>query len=92
METKDPVPKFRYKFNLKQTSYCYYGKITSKGEPIFTERELKQGFQVVWVSLDDAISIIKSDDPMGYEGSFIQERDLAFLRTAKQILGRVGWL
>ena len=42
------IIEVRSKFNLKQTSYCYLGKITSKGKPNFTEKELSQSFKIVW--------------------------------------------
>ena len=57
------------------------GKIVEKGEPDFTEKELSQGFQVVWMSLEQAIEVIASDKPTSYDGGFIQKRDLEFLRT-----------
>ena len=41
------IIEFRSKWDLKQISYCYYGKIISKGEPDFTEKELSQGFKVI---------------------------------------------
>ena len=80
------IIEFRSKWDLKQTSYCYYGKIISKGEPDFTEKELSQGFKIVWLSLKDAISKIEKDKPENYEGSFIQKRDLEFLKKAEQIV------
>ncbi len=80
------IIEFRLKHNLRQTSYCYYGKIVSKGEPYFTEKELDQGFKVVWLSLDDAIFQIESDVPEGYMGSFIQRRDLIFLKKFKGMM------
>lgn len=77
---------FNWKWNLKQISYCYFGKITSKGDaPDFTEEELSEGFQLVWRLLEKAITIIENDKPKNYEGSFIQRRDLAFLKKVKQI-------
>ncbi|PID83840.1 ADP-ribose pyrophosphatase [Candidatus Gracilibacteria bacterium] len=80
------IIEFRSKWDLKQISYCYYGMITSKGEPDFTEKELSQGFQIVWLPLEEAISTIENDTPKDYEGSFIQKRDLEFLKKAEQIL------
>ncbi len=74
------------KYNLKQTSYCYLGKIILKGAPDFTEDEMNDGFKIVWLFLDEAIYKVSSDIPEDYEGPFIQERDLAFLKKAKQIL------
>ncbi|MCD4670280.1 MAG: NUDIX domain-containing protein [Actinomycetia bacterium] len=80
------IIEFRSKWDLKQISYCYYGKIISKGEPDFTEKELSQGFKIVWLSLKDAISKVESDKPENYEGSFIQKRDLEFLKKTEQIV------
>lgn len=80
------IVEFRSKWDLKQTSYCYYGKIISKGKPDFTKKELSQGFKIVWLSLPDAISKIETDKPESYVGSFIQKRDLAFLKKVEQIV------
>ncbi len=77
------VIEHRTKWNIMQTSYCYLGKIISKGEPDFTEKELRQGFRIEWFELDDAIKTVEKDEPRNYEGKFIQQRDLAFLKTVK---------
>jgi len=79
------ITEFRSKWNLKQTSYCYLGKITSKGTPDFTEKELNQGFKLIWLSLDNAILQFEKDLPCNYEGTFIQKRDLTFLKKARDI-------
>ena len=89
IEVKGEIGKiieFRSKWDFKQISYCYYGKIIEKGEPDFTEKELSQGFKIVWLSLTDAISKIKTDKPENYAGSFIQQRDLEFLKKSEQIV------
>ncbi len=80
------IIEFRSKWDLKQISYCYYGKIVSKGEPDFTEKELSQGFKIVWLPLKEAIFQVENDKPENYEGSFIQKRDLEFLKKAEQVL------
>lgn len=79
------IIEYRSKFNLKQISYCYVGKITSKGSPIFTEEELSQNFKLVWLPLDEAISKVENDKPTNYEGSFIQQRDTVFLKKVQQM-------
>ena len=81
------IIEFRSKWNLKQVSYCYLGEIISKGNPNFTEKELGEGFKVVWLSLKEAISRVKNDKPENYDGKFIQKRDLCFLKKAKQMVG-----
>ena len=80
------IIEFRSKWDFKQISYCYYGKIISKGEPDFTEKELSQGFKIVWLSLKDAIFKVENDKPENYEGSFIQKRDLVFLKKTEKIM------
>jgi 8-oxo-dGTP pyrophosphatase MutT (NUDIX family) len=80
------IIEHRSKLNLKQISYCYIGTITSKGNPAFTDEELNDGFKIVWLSLDDAISAVEHDLPDDYEGPFIQRWDWVFLETTKQIL------
>ena len=80
------IIEFRSKWDLKQISYCYYGKIVSKGEPDFTEKELSQGFKIVWLPLKEAIFQVENDKPENYEGSFIQKRDLEFLKKAEQVV------
>lgn len=80
------IVEYRSQFNLKQISYCYLGRIMSKGTPSFTAEELSDGFKLEWLSIDEAISKVKNDHPTDYEGPFIQERDLLFLETAKQLL------
>lgn len=80
------IKEFRSQMNLIQNSYCYFGNILSKGDPSFTEEELNEGFRVIWFNLDDAISALEDDIPGNYVGTFIKERDLAFLNEMKMIL------
>ncbi len=76
---------FYRKWNLKQISYCYWGKIISKkNSPHFTKEEINDGFKLIWASLDEAIKKIEKDKPKDFEGSFIQKRDLIFLKNFKQ--------
>lgn len=78
------VTENRSRWNLFQTSYCYIGKVVSKGDELsFTKKERKQNFKLIWVTLGDAIKLLKNDEPQNYEGKFIQERDLTFLEEAK---------
>ncbi|MBP6926010.1 MAG: NUDIX domain-containing protein [Candidatus Pacebacteria bacterium] len=78
------IIEFRSHYDLKQTSHCYYGKVLSKGEPSFTQKELGNGFQIVWMKLEDAISTLQNDQPESYPGRFIQERDLEILKRVQE--------
>ena len=77
------IVEFRSRWNLRQTSYCYFGRIVSKGSPRFTEKEAGQGFKVVWLTLDEAIAVLEKGEPGNYEGGFIRERDLVFLKESR---------
>lgn len=81
------IIEFRSKWNFKQVSYCYLGQVISKVKPNFTEKELSQGFKLMWLPLDEAILKIENDKPENYEGSFIRERELAFLKKAREMGG-----
>jgi len=76
------IIEYRSEWKLKQTSYCYIGKIVSKGTPKFTKVELSDGFTLLWVSLEKAIKKVTNDAASDYEGGFIQKRDLTFLKKA----------
>lgn len=78
--------EYRTEFKLKQVSYCYFGRITSRGEPAYTEKEIAEGFTLIWLTLEKAIHRLQTDKPENYEGLFIQKRDLAFLEKTKQLI------
>lgn len=77
------ITEYRSKFKLFQTSYCYLGKVVHKGKQYLEQGEVDEGFRLVWCSLPNAISALKKDKPLNYEGKFIQKRDLRFLEEAK---------
>jgi len=77
------VVEYRREFLLNQESFCYKAKVQGdKGEPSFTEEETKKGFEVKWVTLNEAIDILENDQPKDYEGGFVRIRDLTFLKKA----------
>jgi 8-oxo-dGTP diphosphatase len=78
------IIEYRDKHELLQISYCYYSEVKEDiGEPSFTEDEKNNGFQLKWVTLEEAISILENDAPDNYVGKFIQSRDLMFLKSAE---------
>ncbi|MEK6909273.1 MAG: NUDIX domain-containing protein [Nanoarchaeota archaeon] len=95
MEIKSEVGKiveyrsdknFKWGFDMKQISYCYIGKILSKGKPQFTEKEMIEEFELVWMTLDEAIETFENDKPTKVEGKFIRDRDLTFLKAAQNMM------
>jgi 8-oxo-dGTP diphosphatase len=75
---------------LHQTSYCYAARVKGeKGEPDFTEGEINDGFELVWVSYDDAIRLIEESarTARNTEGmDYIVPRDTTFLRAAREMI------
>ena len=80
------IIEYRDQFQLEQISYCFIAQqVGEKGEPNFTERELQDEFSIVWVDdIDHAIALLKQDKPADYGSRFIQKRDLAILKAAKE--------
>jgi len=56
--------------------------VISIGKQKLEESEIDEGFQLVWLSLNNAIRKLEKDKPTNYEGRFIRERDLTFLKEA----------
>lgn len=82
------IVEYRKIFTIKQTSYCYLAKIKGKKEnPNFTDSEKEKGFEVVWLSYNEAIKVLNDSKAVSIEGgSYIVPRDLAFLEEAGSCL------
>ncbi|HZJ41250.1 MAG TPA: NUDIX domain-containing protein [Candidatus Saccharimonadales bacterium] len=81
------IVEYRDKWSLEQHSYCFLAKVIgAKGEPNFTPEEKVNGFEIKWVSFEEAIELLKQDDPEDYEGKFIKIRDAIFLKEAYEII------
>jgi 8-oxo-dGTP diphosphatase len=80
------VEEFRNQWALHQISYCFLADLDgAKGLPHLEEDEIADGFETVWVGIDDAIKILESETSIeDYEGKFIQLRDLTLLKEAKE--------
>lgn len=82
------IVEYRKIFSLKQISYCYLAKIKGeKGKPDFTEEEKEGGFEVVWVTFDEAIKLVANSKAGNLEGSlYIVPREIEILSEAKKLL------
>jgi ADP-ribose pyrophosphatase YjhB (NUDIX family) len=70
---------------MVQNSYCYVTKVVGeKKSPNFTESEIAQGFEVIWVGLDEAYNLVKNDGYSNSLGRYIQARELNILTEAKK--------
>ncbi len=84
------IVEFRTEWHNKQTSHCYFGKIISKGETEFDDGEIENDFKLVWMTLDEAITALENDHPDSYyDGGFIRERDLIFLKEVEKKRGQI---
>jgi 8-oxo-dGTP pyrophosphatase MutT (NUDIX family) len=80
------VEEYRDRVPLHQLSYCYFAKVSGpKGVPAFVGDEIDDSFELVWMSVDDAIRAVGSAVTEDYNGKFIQIRDLAYLQKAKSL-------
>ncbi len=77
--------EFKSVEKVEHISYCFFGNVLEKGEPEFSQREVDAGFKLVWVTLDEAINLVKNSKPQTYLGKFIVKRDLAILLEAKRL-------
>ena len=81
------IIEYRDDKDMRQESYCYLAKVDGEiKEPSFTEKEKADGFKLIWVTIDNAIAILKNDRPKTESGRFIQVRDLTFLEKARSVL------
>jgi ADP-ribose pyrophosphatase YjhB (NUDIX family) len=83
------VEEFRNKFSLRQLSYCFLADLAGeKGTPHLEQDEIADGFETVWLSIEDAIGTLENEAGVeDYEGKFIRLRDVSLLKQAVQLLG-----
>ena len=68
-------------------SICYLAnKVTTVGLPTFDDWEKLNQMKVIWVNIEQAISLFKKAKPVDYISKKINQRDLAFILKAKEIL------
>jgi ADP-ribose pyrophosphatase YjhB (NUDIX family) len=82
------ITEFRNDMEWEQLSFCFIAKQNGKLRPTQLEpSELEEGAQTaIAQNIDDAIRMLEQDKPTDYEGKFIQQRDLIFLRAAKTLI------
>lgn len=81
------ILEHRDKINTDQESFCYLAKINGeKGEQKLVGYEIDDGFEPVWVEIDEAIRLVENSNPDTYDGPFIKIRDLVFLKAAKKLI------
>ena len=68
-----------------QNSYCYITHMVGEKKPLkLTESEKNNGYEVLWVKLDEAINLVKSKGYLNSAGRYVVERELTILSSAKK--------
>ena len=82
------VNEWRKIYQIYQVSFCYLAKIVGKkGTPDFTESEIAEGFEVRWLSSEEALkALIESEAEHISAKGYMVPRDIAILRAAQQYL------
>jgi len=75
-----------YRPAMRQESACYLALAVGElGQPSFTAEERAKGFEVAWVSLDDAVRLVRESMTTDH-AAFVQRRDSRFLEAAQATL------
>ena len=82
------IEEFRNKISRDQTSYCFIANLAGeKGIPRLEADEIADGFETIWLNIDNAIETLENEKDMEhYNGRFINMRDKMLLEEAKKIL------
>lgn len=81
------IEEYRNDLKLHQISYCFLADLAGeKSTPNLEDGEAADGFETVWITLEDAIKILESETNIErYEDKFIRLRDLTFLQEALKL-------
>lgn len=85
--TKDigVVIEYRKEHELMHISYCFEAHIDGvPSSPALEQAEIDEGMVTLWMPPEEAISKMETDVPTTYQGKFILERELSFLREYVQ--------
>jgi 8-oxo-dGTP pyrophosphatase MutT (NUDIX family) len=90
LEDLGTVLEYRKKYMLRQRSYCYIAKLVGKkGTPNLMDDEVEEGFQTVWLTLDEALEKVSGSSIKVYEAQYMVARDKAFLEAAVKNSGNL---
>ena len=79
------IIEYRDDIKLLQINYCYIAYVKKYGEPHFTKSEKDEGFELEWLTANEAIKKFKKDKLWQYGAKFMSKRDSMFLREAMKI-------
>jgi len=75
--------EFRDEWKMVQISHCFMALLVEdKGEVKLDQYEAKEGFEVRWLPIPEAIEAMKNFKSEEYDPKFMQYRDLRILQAA----------
>jgi 8-oxo-dGTP diphosphatase len=75
------VIEYRKEQTLLHISHCYIADVVGDIGPSNLEQaEIDEGMITIWITPEEAIQKMEADTPNTYQGPFITQRELAFLR------------
>ncbi len=81
------VTEVRGEHRFTQDSHAYLAQLSGeKGMPELTELESASGFEVCWVPIEEALSLLKKEGVEGYVTQYIVQRDSAIVEAAMKML------
>lgn len=76
------ILEYRDNIKLLQINYCHIAYVKKYGKPHFTKSEKDEGFELEWLTVNEAIKKFKKDNLSSYGAKFMSIRDLTFLKEA----------
>lgn len=68
-------------------SICYLARVTSEiGEPSFDDGEKKRNFRLLWLDINEALSLFKNPKTKSLSDLKMNNRDMEFVKIAKGYL------
>lgn len=82
------IEEYRNSHSLYQISYFFTAEVFGeKGIPQLEKEEIAEGYETIWVSVDDAISKLNSEtSERHYGGKFMNLRNIICLKEVKRLL------
>ena len=79
------IIEYRKQHKLKQISYCFVADVKDDtGKLNLTKEEKEDGFELKWVSIGDALELMKNDKPRDYLGTYVKARDISILEYSRR--------
>ncbi|MBU1039155.1 NUDIX domain-containing protein [Patescibacteria group bacterium] len=80
------IIEYRTQHGINQESYGFIAQTNGPlKEQHLTEEEASRDFRLIWLNLSEAISLLENNRPTNYSGTYMQTRDLLFLKQAFKI-------